>query len=357
MSELREALTDAVTRPFRDAAHSAKAADKDGWQQALWAQINDLGLPRILVQEGCGGVGGDWEDAGAILHAAGQYAIPLPLAESMLAEKLAANAGLSLPTGSSTIALEATGKIENGQFSGSLQNVPWGGDIDTLVLTLAQDDHSYTVMLARKDATKIERGCNIAREPRDTLKYDNAPAKIAKLKIDGISPFYCATLLRAAQICGAIEAALHLTIDYAKEREQFGRSISKFQAVQQQLAVFGAESAAASCAARAACRSASHSANKGAHYPGFAIGAAKLRANMAIDVATATAHQIHGAIGFTEEYSLQHFTRRLWAWRSELGNDHYWSALLGKGILERGADNFWPDLTNRDDQCATTGVR
>jgi len=86
--------------------------------------------------------------------------------------------------------------------------------------------------------------------------------------------------------------------------------------------------------------------------PAFVIGAAKLRAKLAIDIATSTAHQIHAAIGFTEEYTLRHFTQRLWAWRSELGNDHYWSTRLAEAVLTRGASHFWADLTNRDDQSA-----
>jgi acyl-CoA dehydrogenase len=77
----------------------------------------------------------------------------------------------------------------------------------------------------------------------------------------------------------------------------------------------------------------------------FEIAAAKLRANRAVGVGTAIAHQVHGAIGFTEEYPLHPLTRRLWAWRSEFGNDAYWSALLGPRIVERGADHFWADLT------------
>jgi acyl-CoA dehydrogenase len=350
MSELKDVLADAVIKPFQDAAHCAADADKHGWQAPLWAQIYELGLPKLLVAESQGGIGGDWEDAGAILHAAGLYAIPLPIAESMLAEKLAAEAGLNLPEGASSIAVDVDGKIENGCFSGTLKSVPWGGDVDHIVLQL-QNNSRRTVILSRHDASEIVRVSNIASEPRDTLVFNLAHASIAQVAASALSLADYATLLRSAQISGAIESALRMTIDYAKEREQFGRSISKFQAVQQALALFGADSAAASCAARAACRSLSRPALDDSN-PAFVIGAAKLRANMAIDIATSTAHQIHAAIGFTEEYTLRHFTQRLWAWRSELGNDHYWSARLAEAVLTRGASHFWADLTNRDDQSA-----
>ena len=84
----------------------------------------------------------------------------------------------------------------------------------------------------------------------------------------------------------------------------------------------------------------------------FEIAAAKLRANLAIDACTAIAHQVHGAIGFTHEYDLRHFTQRLWSWRSEFGNDRHWSALLGNAVIMRGADAFWADLTQRGDAAA-----
>jgi hypothetical protein len=63
----------------------------------------------------------------------------------------------------------------------------------------------------------------------------------------------------------------------------------------------------------------------------------------------ATAHQIHGAIGFTREQDLRLFTQRLLAWRSELGSDHSWAERLGRAVTARGADSFWPELTARGD--------
>jgi acyl-CoA dehydrogenase len=130
------------------------------------------------------------------------------------------------------------------------------------------------------------------------------------------------------------------------ERKQFGRAIGQFQAVQQQLALFAADVAAVACATRGACRAASRGD------AGFQIAAAKLRANQAIGLATACAHQVHGAIGFTWDHPLHHATQRLWSWRSELGNDRYWSERLGASVAERGAANFWSDLTARDDGVA-----
>ncbi|MBY8334519.1 acyl-CoA dehydrogenase family protein [Qipengyuania pacifica] len=148
---------------------------------------------------------------------------------------------------------------------------------------------------------------------------------------------------RACQIAGALDAALALSIAYANERQQFGRPLGKFQAVQQSLASFACEAAAANCAAMGAAQALDRGNAE------FEVAAAKLRANRAVEMGTSVAHQVHGAIGFTEEYALAPLTRRLWQWRSEFGNDAYWSARLGSKVIARGADRFWRDLSARTD--------
>jgi len=150
-------------------------------------------------------------------------------------------------------------------------------------------------------------------------------------------------LLALATTClmaGAMSAALELTVQYARERQQFGKSLSTFQAIQQQLALFTEEVAATNMAAAAACRARDR---RPAH---FEIAAAKLRANIAVGTVTSVAHQVHGAMGFTKEYKLQRLTRALWQWRSDYGNDRHWSDELGKVIARQGAGGFWPALVS-----------
>jgi acyl-CoA dehydrogenase len=147
-------------------------------------------------------------------------------------------------------------------------------------------------------------------------------------------------LARACQMAGAMQAALDLSVQYTRERQQFGKALSTFQAIQQQLALFAEETAATNMAAVAACRA----ADRGDAV--FEIASAKLRANMAVSTATSVAHQVHGAMGFTSEYGLHHFTRRLWEWRSDYGNDRYWADRLGALVAANGAAGFWPALVN-----------
>lgn len=352
MSEQRQLLADAIERPFRELGVGGASAAAAGFDPDAWRQIEELGLPLLLVAEADGGVGGDWEDAFEVLHAAGRGALPLPVGEAMLAARLLSAAGLPAADGLAVIApvveggtLEVDGEGA-AYFSGTLPRVPWGRHAGSVVACL---EHQGRVRVLRLPvaAAQCHPGENCAGEPRDALSFARVAAQAAPCAAPEAAHLHdYAALLRAAQAAGAMQAALRQSIDYARERRQFGRAIGQFQAVQQQLALFGADTAAVASAARSACRAACHG------HPGFMIGAAKLRANLAIGPATATAHQVHAAIGFTHEYVLRHWTQRLWAWRSEFGNDRAWSERLGRAIAARGAEHFWADLTAADDAAA-----
>ena len=150
-------------------------------------------------------------------------------------------------------------------------------------------------------------------------------------------------LLRAAQMAGAMEAALDLATTYANDRVQFGRPIGKFQAVQQQLALLAEEAAAALVAVESAAICLAEQRQSAE----FAVGAAKVRAGEAAGTVAEIAHQVHGAIGFTEEHSLHYLTRRLWSWRDEFGDKSYWAAFLGRRIAAAGGAGLWPLITAR----------
>ena len=330
MSEHRQLLADSAARLFEATAG--------------WDEIEALGIADILVPEERGGSGADWDDACAVLQASGHWQVPLPLAEAMIARRLLAAAALEVPRSQLSIAPNPVGTLaregRGWKFSGALASVPWGRDVARVVTTTPFDGRLHVVVLAVADAS-VDKKANLADEPRDDLQFDGAPALAAPADCrEAESLFDYAALARTAQIAGALQSALERSIAYSLERKQFGRPIGQFQAVQQQLALLGAETAAATCASRSAAIAASIGDAS------FEIAAAKLRANQAIAVATAIAHQVHGAIGFTREYALRRATQRLWSWRSECGNDRYWSERLGRTVIERGADRFWSDLVH-----------
>ena len=176
--------------------------------------------------------------------------------------------------------------------------------------------------------------------------YEGSDLDIAGLilgaaSLDGIEAGAFARVCLAA---GALDRILEMAIEHVNTREQFGRPLGKFQAVQQSLAVLAVEAAAVNSAGAGAALALDQGDGS------FEIAAAKLRANMAIGAGTAIAHQVHGAIGFTQEYPLHHFTRRLNGWRMECGNDRYWSEILGARVAALGADGLWPEVTRRSDR-------
>lgn len=158
-------------------------------------------------------------------------------------------------------------------------------------------------------------------------------------------------LALVALMGGALERCLELSIEHANTRIQFGKPLGKQQAVQQNLAILSEETAAVAVAAQAAAsaRDMSDAA--------FEIACAKLRANQAAGRGAAIAHQVHGAIGFTQEYPLHRYTRSLMLWRSSAGNDAYWANRIGGMVAPLGGSGLWIDLTRRGDQRLVTSNR
>ncbi|WP_137870960.1 acyl-CoA dehydrogenase family protein [Sphingopyxis sp. 2PD] len=158
---------------------------------------------------------------------------------------------------------------------------------------------------------------------------------------DAVQPAATVSLM-----AGAMGQALALSIEHVNTRQQFGRPLGKFQAVQQSLAVMACEVRAVEAAAAAlAARLDAVGFDPAA--ADFEMAAAKLRANRAVGVVTAIAHQVHGAIGFTAEYELNRVTIPLMRWRSEHGNDAYWAAKLGRQVSGLGGQGLWEALTAR----------
>ncbi|WP_252258555.1 acyl-CoA dehydrogenase family protein [Erythrobacter aurantius] len=159
-------------------------------------------------------------------------------------------------------------------------------------------------------------------------------------RLDQERAFTCLAFLRTAQLAGALSACLEMCVRYAQERSQFGRELRKFQAIQHQIAILAEEAAAAAAASASAAAALDRSDGQ------FEVACAKLRANQAVGEAVLIAHQIHGAIGITEELGLHRFTDKLWRWRGDFGNDRHWAQWLGARVLHCERETPWQLLTD-----------
>lgn len=347
---MRDILEDSIQRLLADHVTPAllRESEKGTLATALWQLIEDLGFPHALVRESAGGSGLAWSDVYPLVMACGQHGLPLPLPETMLAAWLLDQTGLAVPSGALSIVdstggagVQATHTPQGWQLDGALPLVPWGRYTRHAVLEVRVDD---VLHLALVEITGLPRrdDLNLAREPRDTIDMRATPA-IAVAPIPqalGESPIRLyGAMLRCAQMAGAMERLVQQSIQYAGDRSQFGKAIGKFQAIQQQLAVLGCESAATAAGAAFAFDQAGGAAAS------FAIAAAKARAGEAAGKAASIAHAVHGAIGFTYEHSLHFMTRRLWSWRSEFGHHGWWSRRIGAAICTSGQP-FWRCVTD-----------
>jgi acyl-CoA dehydrogenase len=356
MSDVRHMLDDTVTRLFRDAVTPERIADAERghWLAALWDTAQATGLTTVHLGESAGGAGGTWLEAYVVARACGRHAVPLPIVDAMLAGWLLEQAGLPLPAGVVTIAPEplAADRLSGASLSATLARVPWGRHAQHVVVTAATPSGLRVGLVARAGAA-VSPGHNVALEPRDTLTFTTAPCQVADTSLPPDVTTSFGAMLRSAQMAGALDAILDLSVQYATERVQFGRPIGQFQAIQHELARLAGLAAEAGTAAEVAMRAASEASRTargdlGAPGdPTFEIGVAKIVVGEAAEHGPRIAHQVHGAIGFTYEHRLHFFTRRLWAWRAEFGTPETWAERLGAFVLDAGAERLWPLVTER----------
>jgi len=352
VSDIRTMLVDSATRLFADHVNAKMldAAKHDGWSSALWKIVEDAQLPLVSIAEDAGGAGGSLSDFAAVLRIAGRYTAPIPLAETALAGWLLASSRLAIPAGPLTVAPvhgeEISARKVGGHWklSGSLQRVPFAR-IAGHIVVLAAGPAGDLVACVDAAQCEITPERNLASEPRDGVVLADAAvaAEFVAPAAGGVNPTTLrerGALLRSVAMAGALERTLELAVGYAGERSQFGRKIGQFQAIQQELARFAGEVAAAVASALSAAGAVERAQNAT-----FAVASAKIRSAQAAHEGALIAHQVHGAIGVTDEYALHHATLRLWAWREEFGNEAAWAIELGRAMCAAGADRLWPTLT------------
>ncbi|MHC0053921.1 acyl-CoA dehydrogenase family protein [Actibacterium sp. D379-3] len=314
--------------------HAAQGHDTSrGLPDGFMAEFEETGLALTLVPEEQGGVGFDFEVAATVSFLWGYHAGPLAVGEIMLGNQMAALCDRPDLIGRMTLAPTPGpgAPVRAAWFAGAewvgvpvstsgkpqLALLPVGSDVSPL------DDLAGLAVLELPAA-----GLSDGTAPRIDL-----PPGAANLDRSG-------ALLTTAAMLGAMERVTEIVVDYVQTRKQFGRPLTKFQAIQHMIA----DSYSETVLTRAAFeRALSAVAGERADTLDWKI--AKAQAARAAGIVAATAHQVMGAIGFTAEHDLHRFTTRLWAWRDRWGRQADFEAELGRMACTGGGAQMWAALT------------
>jgi alkylation response protein AidB-like acyl-CoA dehydrogenase len=256
----------------------------------VWEQLANLGVTALTVPEKFDGIEADPVDLVVALERLGRWCVPGPVAESIaVAPVLLASddrcAGLASGELIATVAMPP--------------QVPRAVDADTAGLVLLAGEHGVT-----------EGGAGECHESVDpSRRLFDVTATGDAWQADVMRAYDFGALATAAQLVGAAEALLAASVDYAKQRSQFGRIIGSYQAIKHKLAdVHIAIELARPLVYGAALSLQSRD-----------VSAAKVAAGEAGLLAARSALQTHGAIGFTQEHHLSLWLLRVQALRSAWG--------------------------------------
>jgi acyl-CoA dehydrogenase len=282
--------------------------------RALWAAVAEAGFLDSMLPEEADGAGLGPAEVLPLLLACGRFAVPLPLGDTILARAALVSAGKAPPPGPILLAQATAGRLRG--------QVPAALAADWVLLPQAGETLLLPVSAARtEDASPLAVTLSWA-EAGDAPRLPAADWLAAGAWIE------------VGEMAGAMERILEDTVRHAGERQQFGRPVAAFQAVQQQVSVLTEDVFAASIAARIASL-------PGGTGPGgldtARVAAAKLRVGEAAVRVTAIAHAVHGAMGITEEFDLQLLTGRLHRGRQRCGSESYWADWLGREFLAGSA--------------------
>ena len=359
-SEDAALFADAIGALLSDEATPARVRAIEAGESAaeLWTLLDGSGFADALVPEAAGGAGLALDQVFEIWSLCGRHALPVPLADTMVARAWLAATGQPRPAGSIALAegrldgdgglhcaLVSLGRVAEAvlvQHDGGWQCLPADQAsagpaafcLDRRMAWPADRVAAATILsLPRTPPSTRTLPSTWTPSPRaQASARTGSPSLPLRTSIPAIRTLQACVM--AVQIAGALAAVFERTLQHANDRIQFGRPIGKFQAIQHQLAVMSEHVFAAGMAARLGCRD---EVEPGWPVPRpslLSIAVAKARTSQAALVVAETAHSIHGAIGFTAEYDLQLLTRRLHAWRGAAGSEAFWQAVAGDVLVD-----------------------
>lgn len=311
-------LVDPFERLLADASTPQAVRDIEAGRPAtaMWEAIESSGFLDALVPEAQGGFGLPLREVFGLAVATGYHATPLPVGHTMVARAALAQAGMPAPRGAIAIAPRA--EHDGGRIL--LRHAPHALVAQWFIAPLA----GRWLLLPTAQATCTPSGIHASLHADLAWAPDAAQAQGGAASLPWRE---AGAVVAAAQIAGALQRVLEMTLQFANDRVQFGRPLGKFQAIQHQLAVMAENVAATRMAAEMGFDS------DGPWPTTMRAAAAKARASEAAGLVAPMAHAIHGAIGITAELDLQLYTRRLHDWRADFGPERSWNTVLGRALV------------------------
>ncbi|TQR87203.1 acyl-CoA dehydrogenase [Mycobacterium hodleri] len=263
----------------------------------VWATLADLGVTALMVSEEFDGIGAHVVDLMVAAERLGRWGVPGPVAESIaVAPVLLADD-------------QRSSALASGELIATVAmppRVPRAVDAEAAGLVLlAADGQVWDA-----EAGARHESVDPARHPFDVTSVGDARTA------DTARAFEFGALSTAAQLIGAGQAMLDGSVEYAKQRSQFGRVIGSYQAIKHALAdVHIAVELARPLVYGAALSLADDSPDVARD-----VSAAKAAASDAALLAARTALQTHGAIGYTQEHDLSLLILRVQALHSAWGD-------------------------------------
>lgn len=296
-----------------------RAIERGGAATALWEAVDASGFVDALVTEAQGGFDLALPQVFGLLLAAGRNVLPVPFGHTLFARSALAQAGADVPRG--PIAIASRADEEDGRIV--CRSTPFAATAEWIVAPLRDRWLLLPKAQARITPSGIQGSLNA------DLEWDSAHSAAFASRTP-VAWHHAGAVAAAASIAGALERAFEMTLQFANDRVQFGRSIVKFQAIQHQLAVMAENVAAARMAAEMGC-------DADAAWPKpLRAAMAKARTSEAAALVAPMAHAIHGAIGVTAELDLQLYTRRIHDWRADFGSERIWNTAVGRALLASG---------------------
>jgi len=329
IARLDAQLEQLLEQVFANAAGLHSGSTGLHFDRALWAKLEESGLARLTAA----GSGAGWIEAAGLLRAAARHAAAVPVAENdVLAGWLVEQAGL--PDDASVVRTSCIADA-----SGAASEVPWAAEVDRIAVLWESGDgwRIADVQVADADVT---RGRDLAGRPTDGVKIDLSRCASAPISAESVREYDLrGALARAVQCAGAMDRLLAMSVQYATEREQFGRPLARFQAIQHLVADIASETALANAAVDAAVVEMA-AAHGDLDRLELSVAIARSVVGHAGSVAVRNAHQVHGAIGTTLEHRLHEFTKPVLAWRMEFGSVREWDARL-TAMVARSDTDLW----------------